>query len=108
RLAITSEAKKFIPVALPPGRAKLATRPNLTGSSETPKTIGIVVVAAFASGAATVKAGVAITATRRRTRSAMSDGKRVVLAHHVLALDVAGLAEGLTERSAKAPGFLRR
>jgi hypothetical protein len=51
----------------------------LTGSSATPNTIGIVVVAAFATGAAAVKAGVAITATRRRTRSAMSAGKRSYL-----------------------------
>jgi hypothetical protein len=50
RLATTSEEKKLTPVGLPPGRAKLATRPNLTGSSATPKTIGIVVVAALATG----------------------------------------------------------
>src|ERR1700730_3458943 len=30
RLAPTSEAKKLTPVGLPPGRARLATRPNLT------------------------------------------------------------------------------
>src|SRR5262249_48245979 len=66
----------LIPVALPPGRARLAIRPNLTGSSATPKTIGIVVVAALAAGAAVVKPGVAITATRRRTKSAISAGKR--------------------------------
>jgi hypothetical protein len=35
------------PVALPPGRARLATRPSLTASSPTPKTIGIVAVAGF-------------------------------------------------------------
>jgi hypothetical protein len=32
-----------------PGRARLATRPNLTGSSPTLKTIGIVVVADLAA-----------------------------------------------------------
>src|SRR5262245_33273057 len=32
--------KKLMPVALPFGRARLATRPSLTGSSPTPKTIG--------------------------------------------------------------------
>ena len=36
----------MIPVALPPGWARLATRPSLIGSSPTPKTIGIVAVAA--------------------------------------------------------------
>src|ERR1035437_8411238 len=38
RLATTSEVKKLMPVALPPGRARLATRPSRTGSSPTPKT----------------------------------------------------------------------
>src|SRR6516165_2257428 len=65
-----------MPVALAPGRARLATRPSLTGSSPTPNTIGIVVVAALAARAAMLLAGVAIAATRRRTRSAMSDGRR--------------------------------
>ena len=41
--------KKLIPVGFPPGGARLATRPSLTGSSPTPKTIGIVVVAALAT-----------------------------------------------------------
>jgi hypothetical protein len=36
-------------VALPPGRARLATRPSVIGSPPTPKTIGIVVVAALAA-----------------------------------------------------------
>ena len=76
RLATSSATKKLMPVALPPGRARLATRPSLTGSSPTPKTIGIVVVAALAASAAAVLPGVAITATRRRTRSAMSAGRR--------------------------------
>ena len=47
----TSLVKKLMPVRLPPGRARLATRPSLTGSSPTPKTIGIVVVAALAASA---------------------------------------------------------
>src|ERR1039458_9582208 len=42
RLAVTSVLKKLMPVTLPPGRARLATRPSLTGSSGTPKTTGIV------------------------------------------------------------------
>ena len=49
--------KKLMPVALPPGRARLATRPSLTGSSPAMKTIGIVVVAAFAASAAIVSDG---------------------------------------------------
>src|SRR5215475_9402907 len=77
RFAVTSAAKILIPVALPPGLARLATRPSLTGSSLTTKTIGIVVVAAFAANAAT---GVdeAITETWRRTNSAASAGNRSI------------------------------
>ena len=71
----TSWLKKFMPVALPSGRAKLATRPSWTGSSATPKTIGIVAVAALAAIVPGVLPGVAITATRRRTRSATLAGK---------------------------------
>src|SRR6516164_1332972 len=41
RLATTTAVRKFTPVALPPGRPMLATRPRLTGSSTTPKTIGM-------------------------------------------------------------------
>ena len=38
-----------MPVTLPPGRLRLATRPNVTGSPALTKTIGIVDVAAFAA-----------------------------------------------------------
>src|SRR6516225_4933534 len=75
RLATTSRSKKLTPVALPPGRARLATRPSLTGSSPALKTIGIVAVAALAASAATTPSA-AITATRRRTKSAINAGKR--------------------------------
>jgi hypothetical protein len=44
---------KLIPVTLPPGRLKLATRPASTGSPPAVKTIGIVVVAALAADAET-------------------------------------------------------
>src|SRR5262245_12980086 len=47
----SSVTKKFTPVALPPGRLWLATRPNGTGSWLTPKTMGIVMVAALAANA---------------------------------------------------------
>src|SRR5262249_37256677 len=73
RFAANSLEKKLIPVRLPPGRARLVTRPILTGSSPTPKTMGIVVVAALAASAAS---GVTATirATRLRTRSAAISG----------------------------------
>ena len=107
RFAANSLEKKLIPVRLPPGRARLATRPSLTGSSPTPKTIGIVVVAALAASAAWLPASVAITATRRRTKSAASAGRRsnwpssqwysIVT---FCALDVAGFVEALAKRGA--------
>jgi hypothetical protein len=74
RFAVSSAMKKLIPVALPPGWARLATRPSLTGSSPTPKTIGIVEVAVFAAREAGVLAPVAITFTFWRIRSAASSG----------------------------------
>src|SRR5262249_22760889 len=51
RFAANSVLRKLMPVRLPPGRARLATRPSLTGSSPTMKTTGIFVVAALAAAA---------------------------------------------------------
>ena len=48
----SSGAKLEIPVTLPPGRARLATRPAPTGSPAFVITMGIVVVAFFAANAA--------------------------------------------------------
>ena len=53
----SSTLKKFTPVTLPPGRLRLATRPDLTGSAPTAKTIGIVAVAALAASAAALPSG---------------------------------------------------
>jgi hypothetical protein len=64
-LATVSLLKKLMPVRLPPGRARLDTRPSLTGSSPLPNTMGIVVVAALAASVAAVVPGVTITLTRR-------------------------------------------
>src|SRR5215813_2458612 len=75
-LATNSPPSQLIPVRLPPGRAKLATSPSLTGSSPPTKTIGIVVVAALTANAEVPT--VAMTATRRRTSSAASAGSRSV------------------------------
>ena len=56
-------------------RLQLSTRPSLTGSAPVTKTIGIVLVAAFAANAdGTSKAQ--ITATLRFTNSAARDGRR--------------------------------
>src|SRR5262249_17611948 len=72
--ATSSALKMLMPVRLPPGRARLGTRPSLTGSSATEKTMGIVVVASFAAEAALAMA--TITPTGRRTNSAASSGSR--------------------------------
>src|SRR5215472_633581 len=45
RFASNAVVKKLTPVALPPGRLKLATRPRVTGSTPAKNTIGIVEVA---------------------------------------------------------------
>jgi hypothetical protein len=56
------------PVLWPPGRLRLSTSPSCTGSLLTLKTIGIVVVAAFAATVEDVLL-VTITATCRCTKS---------------------------------------
>ena len=103
-----------MPVALPPGRARLATRPSLTGSSAARKTIGIVVVAALAAIAAAVPMA-AITATCRRTNSAASAGSRSILIlrpavfdRYVLALDIAGLLQALAKSAQTVRACVRR
>src|SRR5262245_31108100 len=72
--AVNSPLTLLTPVRLPPGRARLATRPSLTGSSLRRDTMGMLAVAAFAGRAAGVFT--AITFTRCRTKSAASSGSR--------------------------------
>jgi hypothetical protein len=64
------------PVTLPPGRLRLATSPDRTGSPPVVKTTGMVAVAALATSAETMPPLVMITSTRRRTRSAARAGRR--------------------------------
>ena len=64
-----------IPVRLPPGRAKLATSPERTGSPIAMATIGIVLVAFLAAIAPGVLP-VTITSTLRPITSAISAGSR--------------------------------
>ena len=66
--------KIVTPVALPPGLARLATKPIRTGSSPLRNVIGIVLVAASAGAIDGLLA--TITDTRRLTRSAASAGSR--------------------------------
>jgi hypothetical protein len=69
------EVRKLTPVILPPGRARLATRPSWTGSAPMTKTMGIVELAAFAASAAALLLA-KITLGRRETRSAANAGNR--------------------------------
>jgi hypothetical protein len=48
--------------------------PSFTGSSPTPNTIGIVAVAVLAARVVSILPALAITATRRRTNSAITAG----------------------------------
>src|SRR5262245_15569473 len=57
---------------LPPGRFRLAARPDFNGSAPVAITIGIVEVAALAARGAPAAPNVTITATFRRTRSEAS------------------------------------
>ena len=60
-----------IPIAFaPPGRARLATRPKVTGSPEPTKMIGMTDVACIAARAGGVPPCVTMTSTLRRTNSA--------------------------------------
>src|SRR2546430_1239012 len=99
----TSKAKKLEPVALPPGRARLLTRPSSTGSTAEPKTIGIVDVAVFAASAASVLPGVAIgdlTADKIRDhrRNAIVPALHpVVLDRDIPAFNEACFAQALAE-----------
>src|SRR5437870_11595597 len=55
--ATSSTVWKLTPVALPPGRLRLGTRPIATGSLPIAKTIGMVVVAALVASDAATRRG---------------------------------------------------
>ena len=73
RFPPSATVKRLTPVMFPPGRARLAMRPNFTGSSPLVITIGIDAVAALAASAAGGEKA-AITSTCRRTKSAANTG----------------------------------
>jgi hypothetical protein len=82
RLPASSLERKVIPVTLPPGppgRLRLVTRPYLTGSNATSKTIGIVEVASFAATALYGEPVVTITSTLSSTSSAARCDIEIVL-----------------------------
>src|SRR6516225_3233582 len=68
---LISGARLDNPVMFPPGRARLATKPEPTGSLSNPMTTGIVTVASLAARV-TVPPAVTMTSTLRLTNSAMS------------------------------------
>jgi len=76
RLPTSALTSWLTPVRLPPGRLRLATNPDLTGSPPTVNMIGMVDVARFAACAVTVPPSVAIRAGWRLTRSVAIPGKR--------------------------------
>ena len=76
RLATAAVPNIVTPVALPPGRLRLATKPSLTGSPLEANTIGIVRVAAATICGEGSPPSAAITATCRLTRSAASSAIR--------------------------------
>ena len=75
RLVAVSSCCIDRPVALPPGRARLATRPTATGSLAAANTIGMSEVACFAASTG-VCPEVMITSTFSRTNSAAISAKR--------------------------------
>jgi hypothetical protein len=82
-LVTRSATRRSSPVRLPPGRARLATRPRSTRLEDTATTMGMVVVACLVASAAGVEcsqmtSGASWTnsAARAGSRSARSSPKR--------------------------------
>ena len=103
RFGATSTFNVVTPVTLPPGRFRLATRPICTGSLAVVKTMGIVVVAAFAArcpGRIGDDHGHLTTnqLSRHRRHSVVLPLRPAIFDRHVLALDIAGFLQALTER----------
>jgi hypothetical protein len=76
RLADSVLEKRVMPVALPPGRLKLLTRPKVTGSDPTVNTTGVMALAAIAARADATSPVAAITSTFIATSSLASAGRR--------------------------------
>jgi hypothetical protein len=103
------------PVALPPGRLRLATRPSFTGSSPVLKTIGMVEVAAFCSESRGLPAGgndhrhADIYETGRQSGQAivmtLGPAKRDV---YIVALDVTRFFQAFSKRGLDQCGLVGR
>ena len=100
-LLFSSVAKVESPVTLPPGRARLATRPAPTGSPAIAITMGIVVVARLAANAGGVVRHDQINLRRTSPPQAQAGPfalSKPVLDGNVLSLDPSKLAQLLPER----------
>src|SRR5712691_10767806 len=105
RFASSSVLKLVIPVAFPPGRLRLATRPSLTGSPPPVKTIGMVAVVALARHGRNAAAACGNHGHMTANQIGSQGRKLVVPIHrppefdrHVSSLDVADFAQALAER----------
>src|SRR6516162_6780780 len=114
RLAATSLVKKLMPVALPPGRARLATRPSVTGSANAEddrdrcgRSFGRLGSGGVAGRNDNGDAA-ADEVSHERRQAIVSPIQPMVLDRHVLALDVPGFVEAFTERSGNARGGIGR
>src|SRR5262245_42212348 len=99
----SSTPNTVTPVRLPPGRLRLVTSPTSTGSNPIMKTIGIVVVVAFAAGAeglpiAAITNMMADQIGRQCWQSIVLVICPAVFDRDVLALDIASLFQTPTER----------
>ena len=113
-LVFSSGDKLESPVTLPPGRARLVTKPAPTGSAGFVITMGMVVVAFFAANADGVS-GTIIRSTLRRTNSAASSGNRSgfllckpILDGDVFPLNPSKLAQLLPERFHREPRYQKQ
>ena len=107
--------KNTTPVILPPGRARLATRPYRTGSSPLTNTIGVLAAPALAASAAAGPPPVTTTESGLCLSSAISDGSRSVVTLgpsdinvDVAAIDEAVLIQPRTEGRHLVGAWLRR
>ena len=88
RLPPSSLERFVMPVTLPPGRARLSTRPASTGSTPAPIiTMGIVLVAFLAARIHGPPPATTIISTLRRTNSAASSGRPIALSLRISVLD---------------------
>ena len=103
RLTLSSVLIVESPVTFPPGCARLATKPDATGSATIAMTMGMVDVARLTAWAAGV-VSTTITSTLRWTSSVANSGALVVVAvgvapfdHHVASFGVARVQQALLE-----------